>query len=122
MAVRAVARATLETLGYRVLEASEGQEAVTVLESRGSKVDLLITDVVMPGMNAVELIRLARIIRPGIRVLCISGYAEQAVYHQALVGGGTPFLQKPFTPQALARKVRELLDRAEDPVPNRTTS
>jgi DNA-binding NtrC family response regulator len=72
----------------------------------------MLTDIVMPGMGVSELMARAVAIRPGMKILCVSGYAEQAILHQALVVDKTPFLQKPFAPETLLLKVREVLDQS----------
>ncbi len=108
--VRAVTRQTLTLYGYRVREACNGHEAMRILEETREIIDLLITDVLMPGMTVSELMARAAALRPEMRVLCVSGYAEQAILHRALVVEKTPFLQKPFAPETLARKVRDVLD------------
>src|SRR6185369_16590057 len=99
-----------ELNGYAVLEAADGTEAVVICERQDQPIDLLITDVVMPLMSGPELVRRIAPVRPDLRVLIISGYADRALIHQGLREPGTAFLQKPFTAAVLARKARELLD------------
>jgi len=108
-AVRALVRNVLREKGYRILEASRGEEALELAEQYGGPIDLLVTDVVMPQMNGRELARRLITLLPQIKVLYISGYADSAVWHQAGLDSGGAFLQKPFSPEALARKVREVL-------------
>jgi two-component system, cell cycle sensor histidine kinase and response regulator CckA len=105
--VRQIARTTLERYGYTVIDASSGPEAIRLLEGQHQSVDLLLTDVVMPGMSGQQLAGAILKRRPGCRVLFMSGYHEDAV---ALDTATQAFLQKPFTPLILARKLRELLD------------
>lgn len=108
--VRGLVRAVLEGYGYRVLEAEDGDAALSVSERSADPIHLLLTDVVMPKMSGRELAdRLARS-RPEMRVLYVSGYTDEAVVHHGVLDADTPFLQKPFEPDALARKVREVLD------------
>ena len=109
--VRAVVRESLELLGYRVIEARDGVEAIAVCERKDQPIDLLITDVVMPRLNGPELVERLASVRPGLHVLFISGFADHALVHQGLRGGGTAFLQKPFTPDVLARNVRAVLEQ-----------
>jgi len=109
-AVRGLVRQTLSLHGYRVWVAQDGYEAVRVLEKSAAAIQLLITDIIMPGVSGSELVALAASLQPDMKVLCISGYAEQALVHQTVVVDGMPFLQKPFTAETLAHKVRDVLD------------
>jgi PAS domain S-box-containing protein len=108
-AVRSLVRNVLREKGYRVLEASGGEEALEFSELYAGRIDLLVTDVVMPQMNGRELARRLLNVRPQIKVLYISGYTENAVWFQNGLDSSGAFLQKPFSPEALARKVREVL-------------
>jgi len=108
-AVRELARDILEANGYAVLEARHGDEALAICERHSEPIHLMLTDVVMPGMNGRELAeRLARL-RPETKVLYMSGYTDNAIVLHGVLNGRAVFLQKPFTPDALARKVREVL-------------
>jgi PAS domain S-box-containing protein len=107
--VRALVRNVLREKGYRVLEASGGEEALELSELYGGQIDLLVTDVVMPQMSGRELARRLANSRPQTKVLYISGYADNAVWSEGGLDSGGAFLQKPFSPEALARKVREVL-------------
>lgn len=100
----------LRLRGYRVLEASEGAEALQVSAKYSQAIDLLVADVVMPGLGGREVADLLVEARPSLKVLFLSGYADYAISHQGILAGTSAFLQKPFTPDALARKVREVLD------------
>jgi PAS domain S-box-containing protein len=108
--VRKVIGETLSAAGYAVLEAGSAGEAMALTARHGGRIDLLITDLVMPGHSGQELVARMCELRPGMAVLCVSGYADQAVVQTGHLGTETPFLQKPFTPDALLRKVREILD------------
>ncbi|VTT99410.1 hypothetical protein, partial : Putative uncharacterized protein OS=uncultured Desulfobacterium sp. GN=N47_I07050 PE=4 SV=1: PAS_4: HisKA: HATPase_c: Response_reg [Gemmataceae bacterium] len=110
LAVRRLARAALEGVGYRVLEAGSGAEAVRIADQCADPIDLLVTDVVMPGMGGVDVAAAVRARRPATPVLFVSGYTDDDIVRYGLGGDGTAFLQKPFTPQSLARKVRAVLD------------
>jgi two-component system, cell cycle sensor histidine kinase and response regulator CckA len=110
-AVRALARETLEGKGYRVLEARNGVEALATARSAGW-IDLLVTDVVMPQMGGGELARQLQAERPGIKVLFISGYPDDALVRHGVLEGSAPLLPKPFSLTEFARKVREILDAA----------
>ncbi len=109
--VRLLARSTLERAGYRVLVAGNPKEAAWLAEDFGGPIQLLLSDVIMPESEGPPLFDRLAIARPDLRVLYMSGYADEAIRHVLLVDG-TPFLQKPFTPQALTRKVRDVLDVA----------
>jgi CheY-like chemotaxis protein len=97
-------------LGYTVLEARTPADAVAVAKSHMGVIHLLISDVIMPGESGLQLARRLLETRPGLRVLFISGYSDEAIVRHGVLDPGTAFLQKPFTPAALGRKVRELLD------------
>jgi PAS domain S-box-containing protein len=107
--VRELVRETLAARGYHVLEAENGESGLRVAEAHGDGIDILITDVVMPGMGGRELAKRLLQIRPDLGVLYLSGYTEDTILHQGALDPGTAFLQKPFTLQNLARKVREVL-------------
>ena len=96
--------------GYKVLEATRGEEALRLCRAHGEQIDLAVVDVVMPGMNGPELVRQIAPIWPRVRVLYISGYTDEAMVHHGIAESGAAFLQKPFVPDQLARKVREVLD------------
>jgi two-component system cell cycle sensor histidine kinase/response regulator CckA len=106
--VRQLVAETLTSRGYKVLQAQNGEQALKLAASVGD-IHLMITDVVMPGMSGRELARELATTRPQTRVLFLSGYTEDAVLHQGVLEPDTAFLQKPFTLQHLAKKVREVL-------------
>jgi CheY-like chemotaxis protein len=108
--VRSVTRKSLEAKGYTVLQAATGSEALDFCERGPARIDLVLSDVVIPGMNGAELGRRIKERDAGIRVLLMSGYAEHAVFEEAIREHGAHFLAKPFTSDLLARKVREVLD------------
>jgi two-component system, cell cycle sensor histidine kinase and response regulator CckA len=108
--VRSLVRTALERSGYRVLHASNPREAITVAQGFDGPIQLLLSDVIMPESEGPPLFTRLAAERPGLRVLYMSGYANGAVLQQGLRAHGTPFLQKPFTPRDLKRKVREVLD------------
>jgi signal transduction histidine kinase len=107
--VRGVAARLLGQLGYRVLAASSGEEALSILERAGVSVDLVVSDVIMPGMTGPELYRQLSRRYPDLRVLFTSGYSKDAVTRHGVLEPGTKFLEKPYPPGVLARKVREAL-------------
>jgi PAS domain S-box-containing protein len=107
--VRELVRLTLASRGYKVLEAENGEAGLLLAESCQQHIDILITDVVMPGIGGRELAKKLVAIRPDISVLYLSGYTEDAVIAQGTTGPKTAFLQNPFTLQSLAKKVREVL-------------
>jgi CheY-like chemotaxis protein len=109
----------LKGLGYTVLTAANGIEALSVQHERSTgHVDLLFTDVVMPHMNGMELADRVRALYPHTRILFTSAYTENAIVHQGVLNKGVALLQKPFTPSALARKLREVLDQPNTPKPD----
>jgi two-component system, cell cycle sensor histidine kinase and response regulator CckA len=107
--VRQLVRETLEGKGYKVLESENGATALKIAAEHHGAIDLLITDVVMPGMNGNELAEQLCAAYPRTKVLYLSGYTEEHVVHTNASGAGSAFLQKPFTLQVLSRKVREVL-------------
>jgi len=108
--VRVLARRTLETHGYTVLEARSGGDAYLLCEAYAGTIDLLLTDVVMPHMNGRELLHRVHTSRPGLRALFMSGYSEDVVSRHGVLEEGLNFLQKPYSMNQLLRKVREVLD------------
>jgi two-component system cell cycle sensor histidine kinase/response regulator CckA len=108
-AVRSVARVALEQRGYRVIEAAAPDEAIEVVRRADREIHLLLTDVVMPGMSGPDLAREIQALRPGVCVLFMSGYVDDAVTRHGLQASDA-FLAKPFTPRGLALRVRERLD------------
>jgi two-component system, cell cycle sensor histidine kinase and response regulator CckA len=111
-AVRFLARRVLERSGYHVLEAASGMEALEIARSYDGEIDLLLTDVVMPRIGGLKVADELTRHRPGLRVLFMSGYTDEAVVQSTEVIARSAFLQKPFTPQALASRVRDVLDSA----------
>jgi CheY-like chemotaxis protein len=108
--VRNFLRSVLLRDGYRVIEAEDGKQAIGVAQRHDGTIHLLLTDLMMANMGGKELARRMVELRPGIRVLFMSGYAEEVVLQQGELLDGARFLQKPFSPDILARKVREILD------------
>ncbi len=108
--VRNLVREVLTRYRYRVLEASDGNEALLLCRQHEEPIHLLLTDVMMPGISGTELAKTISSSRPGIKVLCMSGYTEFGPDGNAVLPGGSFFIQKPFSTTALARKVREVLD------------
>jgi len=108
--VRNLSRQILETCGYEVKEAADGIEALAICRQTDCKIDLLLTDVVMPKMSGRQLVEHLVDLRPEIKVLYMSGYTDDAIFRQGVIQTGTNFIQKPFTFNTLAQKVRESLD------------
>jgi PAS domain S-box-containing protein len=111
--VRKLTKRVLEARGYTVLAARNGAEALEIVAQHPSQIHLMITDVVMPGMNGRELAQHACARRSDLKVLYVSGYTGEAVLQHRLLEPGVAFLQKPFTPDVLARKTREVLDNTK---------
>ena len=108
--VRRLVCRSLEAQGYKTLSAAGPNEALAVCEEHAGEIHLMLTDVVMPRLGGKGLAKQATAVRPGMKVLFMSGYTDDAIVHHGVLDAGTPFLQKPFTPSALSRKVREVLD------------
>ena len=109
-AVRVLVRRVLESNGYRVLEARHGAEALVICDEHKDPIHLLVTDVIMPEMSGKQLAERVSAQRPEVKILYISGYTDNAIVHHGLLEAGTNFLQKPFTPDTLVRKLRAVLD------------
>jgi PAS domain S-box-containing protein len=108
--VRKLACQVLRMQGYQLLEAADGDEALLLCESHLAPINLLITDVIMPGMSGPELANRLTELRPETKLLLMSGYTDSAIVHHEVFDGGANFIQKPFSTEALAIKVREVLD------------
>jgi DNA-binding NtrC family response regulator len=110
--LRELTRTVLAERGYNVIEAmsAEGAERLATQESGGSKIHLLLTDVIMPGVSGRELAKRVLARQPSVRVLYMSGYTYNVIAENGTLERGVAFLQKPFTPSGLVEKVREVLD------------
>jgi PAS domain S-box-containing protein len=108
--VRRLVEKILGMQGYTVMSAASPAEAIAHSRGHSGAIEILVTDVIMPGMNGRELARVLSTARPSLRVLYMSGYTDAVIAQQGILEPGTAFLSKPFTPDALARKVREVLD------------
>jgi PAS domain S-box-containing protein len=108
--VRKLALGILSKQGYRVLEASHGGDALLMMEQTREPIQLLLTDVVMPGISGPDFARRLKFIYPDLKVLYMSGYADNVIFQQGILDHAMAFLQKPFTVERLAGKVREVLD------------
>ncbi|HEV8540137.1 MAG TPA: response regulator [Nitrospiraceae bacterium] len=111
-AVRILIAQTLSQIGYRVLKAADGVEAMALSESYHGPIHLLVADVIMPQMSGPELVDRLTTARPNLKILYISGHPEEAIIRHGVLEAGVQFLPKPFTPENLVRKVREVLDTA----------
>jgi PAS domain S-box-containing protein len=113
--VRKLILKILERQGYRILEASNGDDALLLHERHGSSIDLILVDVVMPGMSGSELAKRLMSLYPKMKVLYMSGYTDNAIVHHGVLEKGVNYIQKPFTMDGLTRKVREVLDKDSKP-------
>jgi two-component system, cell cycle sensor histidine kinase and response regulator CckA len=112
--VRNLAHRILRDGGYRILRASNGAEALQLAEAYWGRIDLLVTDVVMPQMSGGTLYQMLREVRPDVRVLFVTGYADETVLRGGVVHSRSHLLKKPFSPEELLSKVREVLDQPQD--------
>jgi CheY-like chemotaxis protein len=110
--VRAIIQQVLKRCGYTVLEATDGESALTLGERHDGPIHLLLTDVVMPRMGGRTLAQQFHKVRPNTRVLFVSGYTDDAIAQHGVLDPGVEYLEKPFTPDTLAKKVRRVLDAA----------
>jgi len=111
--VRMLARALLQRHGYTVLEAGGAEQAIALVTEHRGTIDLLLSDVVMPGQSGPELFARLNQMLSGLKVLYMSGYTDEAIVNRGILAPGTQFVQKPFTAGGLMRKVREVLDSDE---------
>jgi two-component system, cell cycle sensor histidine kinase and response regulator CckA len=109
-AVRELAEVILSSQGYKVVSANGPKRAEEIAATRGQEIDLVLTDVIMPSLSGRELVRRLTAVNPKLRVLYMSGYTDNVIAQGGVLEEGLAFLQKPFTPRALAQKVREVLD------------
>jgi PAS domain S-box-containing protein len=109
--VRELAKRILSDNGYKVIEATRGDEALEISKKFKSPIDLMVTDVVMPGMSGKELAKQLRPLRPKMKILFISGYTDEVMNHKGKIEEDTEFLQKPFVPDTLLKIVRRILDQ-----------
>jgi two-component system, cell cycle sensor histidine kinase and response regulator CckA len=112
-AVRALARHVLRSCGYTLLEAIDGGEAIRVAQNHDGPIHLVVSDVVMPHLGGRQLVERLEGVRPGLKMLFLSGYPDDAVVRHGILEADVAFLQKPFTPTALAQKVRAVLDETK---------
>jgi CheY-like chemotaxis protein len=107
--IRDLSTKILSRCGYKVLVAGGGEEARRVCERHDGDIDVLLSDVVMPGMNGPMVAEMLTRLRPGVRVVFMSGYTDDAIVRHGVMEHDVPFLQKPFTPERLANKIAEVL-------------
>jgi two-component system cell cycle sensor histidine kinase/response regulator CckA len=114
-ALRKLTHMLLEQNGYRVLAAAGGAEAIVIVRENPEHIDLVLTDVIMPGLDGHALAMRLESIRPGLNVLYMSGYTDSVLLEHGVLASGTNLLHKPFTEDGLIRKIREVLDAAQSP-------
>jgi CheY-like chemotaxis protein len=110
LGVRQLVREMLNRLGYKIHEASGAAEAMRIFDRHQASIDLLLTDVIMPQMSGRELAERLKILRPSLKILYISGYTDDMLAHHGVLESNVFLLQKPFAPDELAKKMREVLD------------
>lgn len=108
--LRNMTKTILERYGYQVMEAENGKSALDLFKERQKPVQLLITDVIMPGMNGKVLAEYMQSLQPGVKVLFMSGYTNNTIAHHWVLDSSFPFIEKPFTSDSLLRRLRSLLD------------
>ena len=108
--LRKLLRSTLKKYGYKVLDAGNGEEAIEICNSYDGLIQLMITDVVMPKMNGKEAVDRIHLLYPQLKVIFMSGYTDETISHHGVLDPGLNFIEKPFKPEKLARKIREVLD------------
>jgi two-component system cell cycle sensor histidine kinase/response regulator CckA len=108
-ALRALTKRILSSAGYTVLDAESGDEALALLAAHDGPVHLVLTDVVMPGMNGRDVATHVAALRPGIRILFASGYTDDTIFRHGVLDDGSRFISKPYAPGELRRKIREAL-------------
>jgi CheY-like chemotaxis protein len=109
-AIRRVIYDTLEPLGYSLLEAGSGEDALALLDRTKDKIDLVLTDLIMPGINGQELIKTLQKEQPEIKFILMSGYTDDIVADRGVFEQGVEFINKPLLPMSLTNKIREVLD------------
>ena len=109
--VRSFVVKALAGYGYRVLEAAEGSQALTMAECQSGTIDVLLTDVVLPGMNGRELANRFRIMRPDTKVIYTSGYTQDIIAHRGVLHDDISYIPKPYTADQIAAKVREAMGK-----------
>ena len=108
--LRKLAHKALQQHGYRVLTAENGEDALRVGEAHDGSIDLLLTDVIMPKMSGKDVVKRLQPLYPHMKVIYMSGYTDNAIFHHGVLEPELNFFEKPFTPEELARKVREILN------------
>ena len=109
--LRRLCNRVLSGIGYRVTLAANGKEALSLVEERGLQPDLIITDVIMPGMSGAATVERLKGINPDLKVIYMSGYTDNAIAHHGVLAPGMNFIQKPFNTHDLAAKVQSVLGR-----------
>jgi two-component system, cell cycle sensor histidine kinase and response regulator CckA len=120
-ALRKLTHMLLKQHGYRVLAAANGIEALEIAQEKPERINLLLTDVIMPGLNGRALAERLGVLQPGLKVLYMSGYTDDAIVNHGVLGSGTYLLHKPFSEEGLIRKVREVLDADQTAQPTAGT-
>ena len=109
ISIRKLIRDTLEPLGYKIIEAADGEEALELFRRSECKIDLLLTDVIMPKMTGKKLAKILLAEKPGFKVLYMSGYTDNVIAHQGVLDEDIEFINKPLVPSLLTKKIREVL-------------
>ena len=114
-----ITKKILSDCGYKVIMAQSGEDALDLWEKNKSRVDLLLTDIVLPGISGLQLSQKLRASKPGLKVIYMSGYSDDVIAHHGILDNDISFIQKPFTSMVLTKKIRDVLFSSSGTAANR---